>query len=176
MRGLELDYQRKPSNVTLYGVVICVLSVATLAFILFQYSKMDEESQILQIKLREFESSTMSRVDGASNRQDAYTLAREMKEANHVLKMLGLRWDGVFEAVAIAHGKGVALLALAPDPDKGTVRISAEAKNFSEMLDYVQQLEKQPALGGVHLQSHVLQKSDPQKPVRFVVMANWLDN
>jgi hypothetical protein len=43
------------------------------------------------------------------------------------------------------------------------------------MLDYVKRLEEQPALDAVFLQSHNLQTSDPQKPVRFVITANWLD-
>ena len=176
MRGLELDYQRRPSKITLSGVVVCALAVATLAFMLFQYRQLAEESQVLEVQLRQFESNSSRQVDGINSRQDARTLAREMKEANQVLKMLGLRWEGIFQAISMAHSQGVALLALAPEPGKGTVRISAEAKNFTMMLDYVKQLEKQPALGGVYLQSHNLQKSDPQKPVRFVVMADWLDN
>jgi len=176
MRELQLDYQRKASNITLLGAAICIVAVGVLALSMFQYRRLNVESEVLEIKLRQLEHNSSSRFDAASSRQDERALAREMKEANQVLKMMGLRWDSIFGAVAAAHGNGVALLAMAPEPDKGIVRISAEAKNFSLMLDYVKRLEDQPALGEVYLQSHNLQKQDPQKPVRFVVVADWLEN
>jgi len=174
MHELELDYQRKPSNITLLGVTVCILAVAVLALMIFQYRQLSEQSQVVETELRKVERKINSRTIEVGSK-DARTLAREIKEANKVLKMLGLRWDGIFGAVAAAHQKGVALLALAPEPDKRIVKISAEAKNFSVMLDYVKRLEEQPALGEVYLQSHNLQKRDPQKPVRFVVMADWLE-
>ena len=175
MRGLELDYQRKPSNITLLGTIVCILAIATLVLMILQYRQLSEQSQVVETELRQIESKISSRTYNAGERRDARTLAREIKRANKVLKMLGLKWDGVFGAVAAAHQKGVALLALAPEPDKRIVKISAEAKNFSVMLDYVKRLEEQPALGEVYLQSHNLQKRDPQRPVRFVVMADWLE-
>ena len=175
MHELELDYQRKPSNITLLGVTVCILAVALLALMIFQYRQLSEQSQIVETELRKIERRINSQADDTGTRHDARTLAREIKQANKVLKMLGLRWDSIFGAVAAAHRKGVALLALAPDPDKRIVKISAEAENFSVMLDYVKRLEEQPALGEVYLQSHNLQKRDPQKPVRFVVMADWLE-
>lgn len=175
MRGLDLDYQRKPNNITLLGIVVCVLAVGVLTLMVFKYMQVREDSQIVEIELRQIESKTHSQTGDAGKMRDARTLAREVKQANQVLKMLGLRWDSIFGAVAAAHRDGVALLALAPEPDKRIVKISAEAKNFSVMLDYVKRLEEQPALGEVYLQSHNLQKRDPQRPVRFVVLADWLD-
>jgi len=174
MHELELDYQRKPNNITLLGVTVCILAVAVLALMIFQYRQLSEQTQVVETELRKVERKINSRTINAGAK-DARTLAREIKEANKVLKMMGLSWDGIFGAVSAAHQKGVALLALAPEPDKRIVKISAEAKNFSVMLDYVKRLEEQPALGEVYLQSHNLQKRDPQKPVRFVVMADWLE-
>ena len=175
MYELELDYQRKPTNITLLGIVVCVLAVAVLLLMIFQYRQLSEQSQIVETELRQIERKINLQTNDAGTRRDARTLAREIKQANKVLKMLGLKWDGIFGAVAAAHQKGVALLALAPEPDKRIVKISAEAKNFSVMLDYIKRLEEQPALGEVYLQSHNRQKRDPQKPVRFVVMADWLE-
>jgi len=175
MRELELDYQRNSSKLTKLGVAVCVVAAVLFALILIQYSQVSGESQMLEENVRQFESKAASHGDGLNVRRDPRSLAAEVKQANHVLKMLGMKWDSIFAAVAAAHGEGVALLSFAPEPEKRNVKISAEAKNFSIMLEYVKRLEDQPALDAVYLQSHNLQSDNPQKPVRFVITADWLD-
>lgn len=175
MRELELDYQRSPGKITRWGTVICAVAVIFLLPVMYQYVQMKRESQALEAKVLQFESKVALRATNVTVRRDNRSLASEVKQANHVLMMLGLRWDSVFGAVAAAHREGISLLSFAPEPDKGTVKISAEAKSFSMMLDYVQRLEEQPALEAVFLQSHNMQNDTPQKPVRFVVTADWLN-
>jgi hypothetical protein len=41
------------------------------------------------------------------------------------------------------------------------------------VLQYLRFLAARPALADVYLQSHDLQKQDPQRPVRFVLSAEW---
>lgn len=175
MRDLELDYQRKPSKLTKAGAIICVIAVVVLLLTMYQYMQVSNESQQLENRVRQFESKVISRGTGVSVSRDTRSLVAEVKQANHVLKMLGLRWDSIFGAVSAAHREGVSLLSFAPEPDKGTVKISAETKNFAIMLDYVQRLEDQPALEAVYLQSHHMVNDHPQKPVRFVVTADWVN-
>lgn len=174
MRELQLDYQRKPSNLTLLGMIVCVSAVGVLVQMMLQYRHINAESRMMEAKVQQFENR-VARTAGTNVKRDVRSLAAEVKQANHVLRMLGLRWDSVFAAVAEAHRDGIALLAFAPEPEKGIVKINAEAKNFSVMLDYVQRLEAQPALESVYLQSHNMQNDNPQKPVRFVITADWLD-
>lgn len=175
MRDLELDYQRNPNKLTRLGMVVCIVAVAVLALTMYQYNQVSVESRMLEAKVHQFESKTASRGAGVNVRRDSRSLATEVKQANHVLRMLGVKWDSIFAAVAAAHREGVALLSFAPEPEKRNVKISAEARNFSIMLEYVQRLEDQPALDAVYLQSHNLQNDNPQKPVRFVITADWLD-
>lgn len=177
MRKLELDYQRKPSSITLLGVFICLLAISVLALMVIKYTQVNQESQIAENELHQIETRVNRKTDttGLNETRDPRALAKEIKQANKVLKMLGMRWDGVFSAVSAAQRKDVALLSLAPKPEKRIVKISAEAKNFSVMLDYIKRLEQQSAFGDVNLQSHKIRKQDPQKPVRFVVMADWIE-
>ena len=175
MRELELDYQHKPSTVTRLGMIIFGLAFGLLAVTMFSYRQVGTESEILEAKLRQIERATMPSY-ALTGKRDSRTLAEEVRQANQILRMMGLRWDSIFSAVADSHRDGVALLALAPEPEKRVVKISAEAKNFAVMLDYVKRLEAQPALGEVYLQSHTMQNNDPQRPVRFVITADWLDN
>ena len=175
MRELELDYQRKSHKLTRMGAIVCAISVGILLVVVFQYIQMSAESRMLEARVQQFERKDAARSTGVNAKRDTRSLAAEVKQANHVLKMLGLHWDSVFAAVATAHREGIALLSFAPEPEKGTVKISAEARNFSMMLDYLQRLEEQPALDAVYLQSHHMQNDNPKKPVRFVVTADWLD-
>lgn len=41
------------------------------------------------------------------------------------------------------------------------------------MLDYIRRLNKGEFLTDVHLVSHQIQQSDPQRPVRFVLSCAW---
>lgn len=174
MRALDLDYRRKPAQLTLWGIVIFILAMAVLVPAVIYYRQITLQGTILESRLQQLQS-TDSRSANKVVRRDTRAVAAEVKQANQILRMLGMRWDSIFGAVASAHRDGVALLALAPEPEKGIVKITAEAKSFSIMLDYVKRLEEQPALDAVFLQSHSLQINDPQKPVRFVITANWLD-
>lgn len=175
MRELELDYQRNSSKLTRMGVIMLSISVVVLVVVVFQYMQMSAESRMLETQVQQFERKDATRNTSVSVKRDTRSLAAEVKQANHVLKMLGLHWDSVFGAVATAHREGIALLSFAPEPEKGSVKISAEARNFSLMLDYLQRLEEQPALDAVYLQSHHMQNDNPKKPVRFVVTADWMD-
>jgi Fimbrial assembly protein (PilN) len=67
----------------------------------------------------------------------------------------------------------VALLSIESDTDKGRMKISGEAKDLQAMLDYLRFLGTQPTLAEVYLQSHQVQQQDPQRPVRFVLSADW---
>ena len=76
----------------------------------------------------------------------------------------------VFEAM---ETRKVALLLLEPDPLNGKVRVTAEAKDVSAMLDYLKRLQQQPGLRDVVLLSQQVNEDDPQQPVRFIVGAQW---
>jgi Tfp pilus assembly protein PilN len=103
----------------------------------------------------------------------AVALALEVKRANEVLRQLSIPWGGLFQTLESAGGKDVALLALEPDTEKRLVKISGEAKSIAAMLDYIKQLENRDVLGTVYLQSHHVQLQDPEKPVRFELLAIW---
>ena len=174
MRELRIGLSAQAKQLDNVGYDCLCVAVVLLVQMMFQYSQVSAESRMLEAKVRQFENR-VARTAGTNVKRDVRSLAAEVKQANHVLRMLGLSWDSVFAAVAAAHREGIALLAFAPEPEKGIVKINAEAKNFSVMLDYVQRLEAQPALESVYLQSHNMQNDNPQKPVRFVITADWLD-
>jgi hypothetical protein len=64
-------------------------------------------------------------------------------------------------------------LALEPDYDKKQVKISGEANRYKTIMMYISELEKKDEIGSVYLQNHDIRQDDPDRPVRFTLVANW---
>ena len=82
-------------------------------------------------------------------------------------------WDKLFKALETSMDKDVALLSIQPDVAGGVVILSAEARDWNAMLGYIRRLGEDKFFTDVHLVSHQIQQSDPQKPVRFVLSCAW---
>jgi Tfp pilus assembly protein PilN len=81
----------------------------------------------------------------------------------------------LFKAVESSASDRVALLSIQPDEKRGTVSIGGEARNVEAMLDYVRRLQRSGTLSNIYLVNHQVEQRDPQTPVRFSVVATWLN-
>lgn len=97
----------------------------------------------------------------------------ELRFANRVIEKLDTPWDAMFGAVESAFSEQVTLLSVEPDTERREVRLLAEAKDLTAMLDYVQQVRESPVLKNGYLVDHQINLQDPQRPVRFTVTAGW---
>jgi Tfp pilus assembly protein PilN len=175
MHALRLDYQRSNRPFPWPGLIVLAAGLAALAAIAGLYQ--DTRASVARWEARHDQAT---RVAGMSahkrqplGREAQRIQALEVEHANSVLHELALPWDALFRAVESSADKNVALLALEPDLRKGTVTISAEAKNFDAMLEYARQLGQRDVFASVHLQHHLIQQADPQHPVRFSLLAVW---
>jgi len=100
---------------------------------------------------------------------------REIRHANDVIEQIALPWDRLFRAVESAAGEKVGLLGITPDQKSGTVEVAGEAADLNAMFDYVKRLQRQPSLTRVFLLNHKLNDQDPQHPIRFTVIASWME-
>lgn len=82
-------------------------------------------------------------------------------------------WDKLFKALESSMNEDVALLSVQPDAVGGTVALDAEARDWDAMLDYIRRLNEGKFFTGVHLISHQIRQSDPQRPVRFALSCTW---
>ncbi len=98
---------------------------------------------------------------------------REMALANRIADQLNLPWSGLFDAIEQSTDASVTLLALQPDLQDETVRLSGEGRSLPAVLAYLDLLQQQPALAGVRLESHETLVQDAQRPVRFVAVTQW---
>lgn len=102
-----------------------------------------------------------------------FELAREIGNANDVLRSLVVPWDEMFQAVESSGSRQVTLLGLEPNVQRLQVKINGEARDFKAVMAYLTQLEQQPVFGSVFLLNHEVRQESPDKPVRFTLQATW---
>lgn len=173
MSALRLDYQqRKPFSWG--GVILLALALGVLVMSGAYYLEMIRQADDWEAKAEQIErASQQPAPDIRSGARAAENLALEVDHANQVLRQLNVPWEGLFQAVELSGGKDVALLALEPDTENRSVKISGEAKNMAVLLNYIKQLEQRDVFGIVYLQSHQIQQQEADKPVRFALLAAW---
>ena len=173
MTELRLDYQNN-RPFTWAGAAMLALALAALILTGAYYLGLRDQAAGWEAKLEQIKggSGRATPADRSSER-GAAELALEVNQANEVLRKLTVPWGGLFQAVESPDGENVTLLALAPDTEKQMVKINGEAKNFEALLRYITQLEGRAEFGPVYLQSHQIQQQDPDKPVRFSLLAVW---
>lgn len=175
MRAVQLDYQRSTRPVPWLGHGVLATALAALALLASHYHDLGQRIDQWEDRVAHDarQAGHRARALQPVSAQAARDQALEVQHANQVLRQLSLPWDTLFRAVESAGGKSVALLSMEPDIRKGTVRISGEAKDFAAMLDYIRQLGARDVFGSVLLQSHQIRQDDPEKPVRFSLLAVW---
>lgn len=170
MTRLQLDYQvGKPFPWA--GAVLLALALLVSSLIGAYYHYVIERTAYWEAKTGRVEKGSESHV--SADARTTNDLAMEIRHANEVLNKITLPWNTLFQAVEWSSGKDVALLAMEPDADKHVVKISAEAKNIAAVMSYLRHLEAQDIFSSVYLQSHQVQLRNPEKPVRFTLVASW---
>jgi Tfp pilus assembly protein PilN len=107
-------------------------------------------------------------------RMDDKELAAEWSRAINVADELNQPWDKLFAVLEKDIKRPVALLSLEPDAAKSQLMLTAEAKNFDEMLAYYRYLQQQDMLKSVVLHAHQVNQQDRERPINFRITANWV--
>lgn len=175
MRALQLDFQRTYRPMPWFGLGVLVAALVALAAMAGHYQALNEQILFWQGKADQAVKLSGHRADVSRplTEQAARAQMLEVKQANQVVRQLGLPWNALFSAVESSGGKEIALLSLEPDLQKGMVRIGGEAKDFDALLNYVKELSARDVFGSVMLQNHQIQQDIAEKPVRFSLFAYW---
>jgi hypothetical protein len=172
MRALNLDFRRR-RKAGRAGLLILAAGLAAAAAAGVQYRQLAEELAAAEAGVRAAPASAERRKMVSAAGGDMQKVSVEYKRAAEILQQLTLPWGELFASAESAAFPEVALLGIESDTDKRRVKISGEAKNLEAVLEYLRRIAARPALAEVYLQSHDLQKQDPQRPVRFVLSAEW---
>lgn len=168
MRVLCLDFERQARGAALgYGLVISgVLAVGLAMATRSILSGEIEQYRAAAPRVASARDATVL-PPGVASEADAIGGARAV--AAH----LAGPWEAVFRSLETTDVPDVALLALTPDTQARRIRIQAEARSLEAMLSYIRALGRSGAFVDVVLAEHEVRQADPQKPVRFSVIAAW---
>jgi hypothetical protein len=167
---MRLDFAATESGASWSGLLVLVLGLAAAGLIVGDYQRLLASAERIEAELGRLSAPRR----GGEPPRDARKQGEAVARSNEVAHELSRRWDRVFLALESAKAPDVALLAIEPDPRKGVLRVTAEAKGKNAMLDYVNRLQAAQSLQRVMLESHEVLSQVPEKPVRFVVTASWV--
>jgi hypothetical protein len=175
MRALFLDYQRGDRPFPWLGVGVLVAALVLLAVLAGRYQALVAESRVWDGQADRIarHSGRGTPVPRQLTEQAMRAQILEVNQVNQVVRELAVPWSALFNAVDASGGEGIALLSLEPDTQKGTVKISGEARDLNVLLAYVKQLASRDVFGGVLLQSHQVRQDVAEQPVRFSLLARW---
>jgi|SRR6476620_3826496 Tfp pilus assembly protein PilN len=173
MEPLSLDYQRKARRpASRPGLLVLLLGLIAVFVVADFFVQVNRQKSDLENQLASKERKRAPVTRGTAERDNKRT-AEDLKLADSIAERLTIPWSNLFDALETSSTSAVALLALEPDVSKRLLRITAEAKDKNDMLDYVRRLSDDPRLVNVHLMDHQLQAQTPGEPVRFSIQASW---
>lgn len=177
MRSLDLDLIARRSAARLLGGVFLLWAVGAWGYALYEYRGLNAKAEIMEAKWRSLHRASRRENMPAEPRDAAEREKRqaEVRYANNIVRRFSLPWNGVFEEIDASVGDDVALLSVEPDTEKRELRVAAEAKDFNAMLDYIGRLQAGRFFRDSHVISHQIQQQDPQRPVRFMLVATWAE-
>jgi hypothetical protein len=174
MQRIFLDFQRSPRRIGWLGLLLLALGLAATVRLATDYHQLSGEASLWEAKKAAEERHVKRRpVVTKGTPKESALLGQQIEQANDVITQLSLPWDVLFSEVEAVNPDQVALLAIEPDAQKNTVKISGEAKDFGAMLSYMKFLSGKGSFTDVYLQSHQTHEQLPRKPIRFALIAAW---
>jgi Tfp pilus assembly protein PilN len=174
MARFEIDFAGSRTRSRQRSLVLLVSGLVVAVAAVWSINAVQEERASVRIQAEAVRKGPepRSRAEVADTAMPPERL-REMAQANRIADQLNLPWSGLFDAIEQSTDASVTLLALQPDPQDETVRLSGEGRSLPAVLAYLDLLQQQPALAGVRLESHETLVQDAQRPVRFVAVTRW---
>jgi hypothetical protein len=92
---------------------------------------------------------------------------QQTRDWNQLARHLNTPWPTILDALETATPASVALVAIEPDPQRGSVRLQAEAKALDTLLDYAEALKAAGPFQEVVLVKHETNEQDATRPMRL---------
>ena len=173
MKSFYFDLIALPRSVYWVRILLLLVGVLALAAVLaywqaVQVPKLARQGQQVQTEMARLRTAPQA---ASLNPKD---LMQAWQRAYDASVQLGLPWQSFFVQLNNASKTGnVAFLSIEPDSKKGYVALVIEARSLDSMLQFVSDLQASADFSQVVLQSHVINKDVPEKPVRFRVSVKW---
>ncbi len=179
MSRLKLKFPYREQSIPQIDITILLVGLLVLLVVLLQYRHITEEvnhwsSRVERLeKLQQQKNAPRTR-SSSRIREFGQEIRKEVAQANAVLDQINLPWEALFDSLEHAATEEIALLSLQPNVSSRTLRISGEARNMSELLDFVESLEREPVFENVHLINYRIKQDNPHRPITFLLTAAWI--
>lgn len=172
---IHLDYATSANAVRPWVWWLLIAASLANGAIVWQYTRLQDQRAGLQLRLHTAAQLADVLPAAPLPGESPDKSKQRAKQANAVLKELGLPWPALFAHLERTANPEIALLAIRPEAARGRLRISGEARHLADVLRYVRALGSAGAMSDVVLEQHEVAGSDAQKPVHFVLSARWGD-
>jgi len=108
-------------------------------------------------------------------RFDGQQIPEEWNRAIKVSTALNNPWGDLLGMLEAQVDRPVGLLSVEADAVRREITLFVEAKNFDEMLAFINDLKSRDFLTNVILHAHQENRQDRENPVRFRVTAGWVE-
>jgi hypothetical protein len=167
---IDLDFAHRPRRLNGIGTALLAAGLIATALVVVDYRSVAAESQGIGLRLDAL------RPAGLDFFASGKSASKSSDDVHAAVTELATPWSVLLrelEHASADNADSVALLAIEPDREHRSVRITAESRNLSQALGYVERLQKSAALRFPMLASHEVQSKDPEHPVRVVIKAEW---
>jgi len=179
MPRLKLKFPDHGQSVPHIDFTALLIGLLVLAGVLLQFRQITEEVNYWTNRVERLEKQqqqkTAPRTRGTPRvKEFSQEIRKEIIQANAILDQINLPWEALFDSIEQAATEEIALLSLQPTVPNQTLRISGEAKNMSELLDFVEALERELTFENVHLLNYKIKQDNPHRPIVFRLTAAWI--
>lgn len=171
---LDLNFGVRSGKSQALGIAFLSTGVVVSVYALWLLSSayMNRQHQMMESDLLTMRQNAFQEKDNVPFKVSAAQLQR-FRNATLVINELRTPWDDLLKVLESAPMEQVALLSIEPIASRHQLRLAAEARDVTTMLDYLVYLQQQPALHQVILSSHQIQRQAPGSPVHFQIQAQW---
>lgn len=169
MSALGLDFARPRPRVPWWAWLLLALGLGAGLWMGRLYRQAGRELAVAQERLQGLRApKATARVQHRDPALEADRAARA--EARWALDM---PWGELLSTLQRTRPQTVALLGLEADARRGTLTLTAEARDYPAMIEYYAQLQSMAGLANVNLAQHGFQDDGNARPVRFVLRGRW---
>lgn len=179
MPRLRLKFPDRGQSVPQIDFSILLIGLLVLAGVLLQFRQMTEAVNYWTNRVERLEKQQQQKAAPRTRstpriKEFSQEIRKEITQANAILDQINLPWETLFDAIEHAATEEIALLSLQPNVASRTLRLSGEAKSMSELLDFVEALERELIFENVHLLNYKVKQDNPHRPIIFLLTAAWM--
>jgi nitrate reductase NapAB chaperone NapD len=173
VKRLHLDFVAQATSLRLLRWVVLVMGLVTLAAVL-AYNQVKLVPRNLQLTQEFARQQTVLAPAPLRSTLKPEELAAAWSRAQAISDQLNLPWSRLFASMGkTASNETLAFLSIEPDAVKGKIVVVAEARDFNAMLKFFKAMQASEDFADVTLQSHLINHTVAENPVRFRLSARW---